>query len=396
MKTIVLACTWMIVQSLSAQKTTFNHWSLEVARGINKAAGPFTSGYSSSNMSLPAIEFGGRYMFNSYGGIRLEAGYNRIGYTVPAEISSGEFVSNYWRLSAEAVMNMGQILDFYSINPRLGLLANIGTGLSSLSNDSLKMGIKSGSDKMIHISFGVSPLIRLTDRLTIAANFRCITHVHQSRTFDLHSTVQEQGMNGRLLSGTIGLQLYLGKASSHIDWYDERTEIQRAIEKRQGIYDSLVKAWSDSDHDGVPNYQDEESLTAEGARVTVKGVTIPPEPPVIMETNDSDTIAGFVELPEKKELFFSVQVGYYEEKANLEKKYGLQSLMTARTKSGDTRYLYGSCDKLEDAIRMKDIAFERGITDAFVVAYYQGKRITIAHAERLLLTRGKIILEPVK
>lgn len=395
MKTIVLAGICLIVQSLSAQKAAFNHWSLDFSRGLSLTSGPFTAGYSPYNMSLPVIEFGGRYMMNEFGGIRLGMGYNRIGYTVSSESGSGVFMSGYWRLSAEAVVNMGQILDFYSFSPRLGLLANIGTGLSTLYNDSLKMGIKKGSDEMIHLSFGVTPMIRLTNRVTLIASFRTTSHFRQSRTYDLQSMLQERGRTGRLLSGTIGMQVYFGKSGSHIDWYDERAEVESALKKRQGIYDSLVEAWSDGDHDGVPNYQDEEPLTAEGAAVTVRGVTIPPEPLLIIETTDADLIKGFVELPEKKELFFSVQVGYYEEKADPEKKYGFQSLIIARTQSGDTRYLYGSCDKLEDAIRMKDIAFERGVTDAFVVAYYQGIRIPVAQAEKLLLTRGKIILQPV-
>lgn len=396
MKTLLLVCTWLFIQPFAAQNTEYNHWSLETAFGANKAMNPYTLGYSSNTLSFPAIEAGGRYMFNSYGGIRMEIGYNQIRFDQFGDANSEKFVSDYWRLSAEAVMNMGQVLDFYTIHPRMGLLTYVGMGLSSLSNDSLKIGAENGSDEMIHLSIGFSPQFRLTDRLAISANFRGISHIYQSRTFDLRSTVTERGMDGFILSGTLGLQFYLGKAATHIDWYDESKGMHLALNERQGIYDSLVEAMNDGDHDGVANYLDEEPQTAEGARVTVKGVTIAPESFASTEISDSETIDGFVEFPEKKELFFSVQVGFYQKSTDLEAVYGLQPLMSATTQSGETRYLYGSYGKLQEALKMRDIAFERGVMDAFVVAYFQGKRITIIQAEKLLIAHGNILLEPVR
>lgn len=388
---LLLGCT----TTVAAQGQDFNHWSVEGAVGANKALNPYSSGYSSNSICFPAAEIGGRYMFNSYAGIRMEAGYCQMKYDHFGTVEqSGYFKTNYGRLTVEGVLNLGQILDFYSIHPRLGLLGYAGVGISSLWNDSLKVGVKNGSDEMMHFTIGFSPQYRLNDRLTLSLNLRTLFHMYESRTFDMRTQIQDRGLDGYLLTATVGVNYYLGAAKTHIDWYDETPVMLDRLQRDQSRYDSIVAAMRDDDRDGVPNVRDEEPATAAGATVTVKGVTVVPEEAVAIRTDDEENIEGYVEFPDKKGLFFTIQVGTYKESTDPEKRYGLSPLMKTTILDSETRYLYGIYGQLSDAQQMKDVVFERGVKDAFVAAYYQGKRITIAHAQQLLLTHGRIILEP--
>lgn len=393
MKKRILTGLLLLSGSLTAQQG-YNHWSVDVAAGAFKAPNPYAIQYSTHTAVFPALELGGRYMFNNYAGVRLEAAYHGIsGDQQMTNGATGSFKTNYLRLSVDGVMNLGRIMDFQSFSKRLGMLGYAGVGMASLFNDSLKLGKEKGSDEMISFSAGLSPQVRLSDRIALSLNLRATAHMYQTRTYDLREQQYNRGLDGFMLSGTLGFHFYLGKSKTHVDWYDEENGMLAAIRMREGTYDSISRAMQDGDHDGVPNYLDEEPETAEGAKVNVKGVTQPPKNEVTELPVEFETIDGYVELPEKPELFFTVQVGNYREPVDLEKIYQLSPLMKARTKAGETRYLYGSFDNLNEASRVRDVAFNKGVSDAFVAAYYQGKRITLRQAERLLFDHGKIITE---
>jgi hypothetical protein len=86
-------------------------------------------------------------------------------------------------------------------------------------------------------------------------------------------------------------------------------------------------------------------------------------------------------------LFYTVQVGVYNKPLLSESQLGLTELIEARTQNGQYRYASGKFDNLVSAkVRQKE-AVAKGIKDAFIVAYYQGKRIDLAQA-RLLSQSG--------
>lgn len=391
---LILAC----IPLAKGQQRSFNHWSVEGAIGANKALNPYSSGYSSNSICFPTFDIGARRMLNSCFGVRAETSYSQLKYDHFGTIEgSGYFKTNYWRLTIEGVINLGQVLDFATINPRLGLLGYVGLGTSSLWNDSLKIGVKNGSDEMMHFTAGLSPQYRLNDRLALSLNLRLLMHMYQSRTFDMRTLVQDPGLDGYLVTATVGVNYYLGTAKTHIDWYDESLGMLEQLQHEQTRYDSIVQAMQDDDHDGVANARDEEPGSAEAAVVDVKGVTVAPEAAIVAPPLEPESIDGFVEFPNRKGLFFTIQIGrYHEPQVDLEKRYTLSPLIQVITMNGEVRYLYGIYGRLQDAQHVKDIAFQSGVKDAFVTAYYQGKRITIARAEQLLIAHGRLILEPTR
>ena len=82
-------------------------------------------------------------------------------------------------------------------------------------------------------------------------------------------------------------------------------------------------------------------------------------------------------------LYYSVQVGVYNRPLTSEAQLGLNELIEARTAKGQYRYASGKFANIQDAKIRQQQAVAKGITDAFIVAYYDGKRIDLAQAKLL-------------
>ena len=83
-------------------------------------------------------------------------------------------------------------------------------------------------------------------------------------------------------------------------------------------------------------------------------------------------------------LYYTVQVGVYNRPLLSEKQLGLPELIEAQTAKGQYRYASGRFAQLAAAKERQRLAVQKGITDAFIVAYYQGKRISLAEAKTLM------------
>jgi len=91
-------------------------------------------------------------------------------------------------------------------------------------------------------------------------------------------------------------------------------------------------------------------------------------------------------------LYYSVQVGVYNKPLSSADPIGLPELIEARTQKGQYRYASGKFDALAEAKKRQQQAVKKGITDAFIVAYYQGQRIDLARARAL--SESGVAFEP--
>ena len=122
------------------------------------------------------------------------------------------------------------------------------------------------------------------------------------------------------------------------------------------------------------------------------------------------TVNELVELPEysynqapgaaeadpielKQGLFFTVQIGVFNRPVDDEMIKNLPEIMTVRLPNGLIRYATGMFDSVEEASPRRREAIQRGITDAFIVAYFKGERMTVARARILLKKEGPSILQ---
>jgi len=92
-------------------------------------------------------------------------------------------------------------------------------------------------------------------------------------------------------------------------------------------------------------------------------------------------------------LFYTVQVGVYNTPVPASQIKNMEPLITKRLPNGQIRYSAGIFQNVESAQPKKQEAIAKGITDAYITAYYKGERISLDEAKKLLAQLGNSILE---
>jgi len=94
-----------------------------------------------------------------------------------------------------------------------------------------------------------------------------------------------------------------------------------------------------------------------------------------------------------KGLFYTVQIGVYSRPVASNKIYNIAPLNSERLSNGTIRYTTGIYNSLSEASKRKEQIKSIGISDAFITAYYNGKRISISAAKEEFSKEGVDILE---
>jgi len=82
-------------------------------------------------------------------------------------------------------------------------------------------------------------------------------------------------------------------------------------------------------------------------------------------------------------LFYSVQVGVYARPVTSAQLFDISPLYDEIMANGYYRYISGTFTNLQDAVAARNTIVTKGVTDAFVVVYYNGKKISVAEAKTL-------------
>ena len=280
MKKIFILSLLMGVMNISSfAQQEFNKWSFEVNGGFNKPMGPLTPGYFSPTLNVGHLDFGGRYMFNTYFGIAGNFGFGNFD---EVKNESPEFSTNYFNTSVRGVWNIGRSLSLESIAPKLTFLGEFGVGMGALNQED-RINRDNDPDYVYSFNSSFKTLYRISSRVSLQGTVSAYLNGRQRFTFDGN----EFNQNGRPAdpeipyihatgtwwTGTIGLNFYLGKAEQHADWYiaaDRYATKAELTEAINGIKDML----KDSDGDSVADYLDKEPNTPAGARVGTKGETL--------------------------------------------------------------------------------------------------------------------------
>jgi hypothetical protein len=120
----------------------------------------------------------------------------------------------------------------------------------------------------------------------------------------------------------------------------------------------------------------------------------PVNQPVTVNPNNNNAggTAISTDVSKLKGLFFTVQVGVYSKPVPASKLYNISPLNSEVTENGYIRYSSGIYTDINQATAAKNKIVDIGISDAFVTAYFNGKRISIAEAKKLLAENGPSIL----
>jgi OOP family OmpA-OmpF porin len=246
----------------------FNKWSLELNGGFNHAQAPLSPNYYSA-IGLGHVDFGVRYMFNDKFGAKLDYGFGSFS----EKSDSNAFSTNYNRLNIQGVVNLGRVMNFESFTRTFNLLGHFGGGIGQVKPDD-----NSIDDNVFNMIAGLTGQIKLGERVALTGDISTIYNGRQVVTFDGNRTVRPSdptyhGPTANWWTGTIGLNFYLGKASTHADWYivADKYATKEELSNQIGEIRDMLK---DSDGDGVPDYLDKEPNTPAGARVDSHGRTL--------------------------------------------------------------------------------------------------------------------------
>jgi hypothetical protein len=117
-----------------------------------------------------------------------------------------------------------------------------------------------------------------------------------------------------------------------------------------------------------------------------------PTAPAALNYHKGPNAAPAEPLESAEGLLFTVQIGVFNSPISHQRLQNLSPLNTHKTERNQIRYSVGRFDAVEDAIQQRDAVRPMGFSDAFVVAYYNGERITIAEARKILDAQGPTVL----
>ncbi len=261
------------------QRELYNHWSLELNAGSNKPITPFATGFYSSDPNrfsniglINHYNVGIRYMASNIFGLKVGLGYDKISNIEGT--NSGEFKLSMYTATFEGVLNLGRIARFETFTNRLNVLTHFGLHTTNKTVDTrLGLNVPSGTGKTEQdggIVIGLTPEVRISDRITIVADFSYFTNYRQHINWD-GSRNDDRNLNGTITTSTLGINIAFGKSSKkHADWYvlqPNETEIEDMTKRIVDLEEQLT----DSDRDGVPDFRDLEINTPNGLTVDQKG-----------------------------------------------------------------------------------------------------------------------------
>ncbi len=114
--------------------------------------------------------------------------------------------------------------------------------------------------------------------------------------------------------------------------------------------------------------------------------------PKVSDYNKAPGAVIAIASEEIKGLFYTVQVGVYNRPATKEQLHDINPLVTRRLENGQIRYSTGTFRSVDEARPKKGEAVEKGVADAFITAYFNGERISLQEAKKLLAEQGEAIL----
>jgi OOP family OmpA-OmpF porin len=255
-----------------------NRWSIELNPGVSNAVKPYTPGYWSNTIGLYHISAGTRFMFNNKYGLKWDIGFDRIRHDKTSWYNntgtSQPFTSHYARTSVQFVLDIGRLLQFENFSEKTSLLFHTGGGMSWLWSK-----VNPETDKMVNFMFGFAPQYKINERFSITTDVSFVWHIYQQYTWDMYNSVFNRGFDGFYANGTIGLNFYLGKYGSHMDWaftpcFPDMTYLEDENKNLDSLNKQLQSNLRDDDGDGIANFMDDEKDTPIGNIVNRRGVSL--------------------------------------------------------------------------------------------------------------------------
>ncbi len=203
-----------------------------------------------------------------------------------------------------------------------------------------------------------------------------------------------EGFNFDLFQIPIAMSSYK-KSIRNMTWETEYThKIRPTLEKTMSIYEKTVNRYYLRSDDLIPivkldNLFDTipDDIKSDVIKIVESNIES-----ALDRKLDYNIDKSIYETESSLGLFFTVQIGVYTKYTDLKKIFKISTLNSELLSDGKIRYTSGRfvTDNTAEAYRKEIVRL--GIKDAFVTAYYEGKRIKIEEANRLISEVGTDIL----
>ena len=246
---LILLIVTLSVSSATSQESRvllndFNRWSIDGGIGFTKTYSSFSSGFRNNTSKLFSTELSVRYMFNEYLGVKADFGFNSLNNAY----RSLDFPSDQYRYSVQGVVNAGRIFHFEDWTSKFNVLMHSGLGVGSLHNFAPE--VHNNVDDVVNLILGGTLQIKTSSRTTLNLDASMITNVFQNHAF---AGGEPNKLNlGVLLTGSVGMSIYIGKSETHADWYIDNEndriharlsnlneKIERQKDSSQGHHDKM-------------------------------------------------------------------------------------------------------------------------------------------------------------
>ena len=264
MKRQFLAFVMAILFSLGVNAQDYNKWSIDAGAGVSiLSSSGLSEGYNTPFPNLWTMNGGIRYMFNNKFGVRVGGGFDQLNQAG----NSPKFATRIWNVNVQGVANLGRVLAFEEFTKNIGLLGHVGVGYGYMTSKNFR-----GVDNLGIITFGLTPQVRLSDRVTLLLSGTFNWYLTQQYTFngenltkDVNMTpmrhVNFQGLN---FTATAGLQIAIGKKRVHADWYgvkrEDKEDDKKVAQNEKTVNNDITRGGSDVAANGQRIENDKNAL----------------------------------------------------------------------------------------------------------------------------------------
>ena len=264
MKRQFLAFVMAILFSLGVNAQDYNKWSIDAGAGVSiLSSSGLSEGYNTPFPNLWTMNGGIRYMFNNKFGVRVGGGFDQLNQAG----NSPKFATRIWNVNVQGVANLGRVLAFEEFTKNIGLLGHVGVGYGYMTSKNFR-----GVDNLGIITFGLTPQVRLSDRVTLLLSGTFNWYLTQQYTFngenltkDVNMTpmrhVNFQGLN---FTATAELQIALGKKRVHADWYgvkrEDKEDDKKVAQNEKTVNNHITRGGSDVAANGQRIENDKNAL----------------------------------------------------------------------------------------------------------------------------------------
>ncbi len=113
-------------------------------------------------------------------------------------------------------------------------------------------------------------------------------------------------------------------------------------------------------------------------------------------TISGTSLANTTDVSKVDGLFYTIQIGVFSKPVTSSQLYNISPLNSERTANGLIRYTTGKYSNEAKAIQAKNLILQKGVADAFVIAYHNGKRVSISAAKEIIDSEGSSVISKVE